>query len=337
MMAGVSVAAIVALAAAFVTSMAVVRLVERRAHALRLIDLPNARSSHVEPRPRGGGLGIVAGVVLAVALLAALGAAPSAPVFAVLAGALIVAAIGLWDDVRGLGVGPRLVVQVAAAVWVVVLCGGIARVPLPAPAGVPLGVAGLVLAAVWIVAATNFFNFMDGADGLAGGQAFVTLLALAAVSPVGDASLVALSAAAGTLAFLMRNWAPAHIFMGDVGSAFLGFLLAALPFAAPPGPRLDVLFVVGVSLSLFLFDPVVTLVARARRGEPIGVAHREHVYQRLIVPGRPHGRVVLALVAAAAVLSVIAAWACHVPGLRWPVVASAVGVFAVEWTMSRGR
>jgi Fuc2NAc and GlcNAc transferase len=333
----VSVAAITALIAAFVTSMAVVRLVERHARELQLIDLPNARSSHVEPRPRGGGLGIVAGVVIAVVVLAAFGPEPSAPAFVVLAGALLVAASGLWDDARGLGAGPRLVVQIAAAVWVVAMCGGVDRLPLPAPADVPIGVAGVVLAVVWIVAVTNFFNFMDGADGLAAGQGIVTLAALAAALWSDDASLVALATAAATMAFLLRNWAPARIFMGDVGSAFLGFLLAALPFTAPRGARPDVLFVVAISLSLFLFDPIVTLIARTRRGEPIGVAHREHVYQRLIVPGRPHGRVVFALVAAAAGLSVLAVWAFYAPALRWPAVAAAVAVFGAEWGMARGR
>jgi Fuc2NAc and GlcNAc transferase len=333
----VSAVAIAALVAAFVVSLAVVCAIERRARVLGLIDLPNARSSHVEPRPRGGGLGIVAGVVVALALMAAFGVGPSASTVIVLAGALLVAASGLWDDVRGLGVGPRLVVQTTAAVWVVAMCGGVDRLPLPSPADLPLGVAGIALAVVWIVAVTNFFNFMDGADGLAAGQGIVTLAALAAALWPDGVAFVALATAVATMAFLSRNWAPARIFMGDVGSAFLGFLLAALPFATPPDARPDVVFVVGISLSLFLFDPIVTLVARTRRGEPIGVAHREHVYQRLIVPGRPHGRVVFALVAAAAGLSVLAAWAFHVPALRWPAVAAAIGVFAGEWGIARRR
>jgi Fuc2NAc and GlcNAc transferase len=315
--------------------LAVVHVIERWARALGLIDLPNARSSHVEPRPRGGGLGIVAGVVAALALMAAFGDAPSASTFIVLAGALFVAASGLWDDVRGLGVGPRLVVQTAAAVWVVAMCGGVDRLPLPAPADLPLGVAGIALAVVWIVAVTNFFNFMDGADGLAGGQGLVTLAALAVVLWPDGVAFVALASAVATTAFLLRNWAPARIFMGDVGSAFLGFLLAALPFATPSATRPDVVFVVGISLSLFLFDPVVTLIARTRRGEPIGVAHREHLYQRLIVPGRPHGRVVFALVAAAAALSALAVCAFWMPAIGWPAVAVAAVVFGVEWGVAR--
>jgi Fuc2NAc and GlcNAc transferase len=333
----VSVAAIAGLVAAFVVSLAGVRTIERRAHALGLIDRPNARSSHVEPRPRGGGLGIVAGVVVAVAAMAAFGTRLSASIVIVMTGALFVAASGLLDDVRGLGVGPRLAVQTVAAVWVVARCGGLERLPLPAPADVPIGAVGIVLGVIWIVAVTNFFNFMDGADGLAGGQGLVTLAALAVVLWPDDAALVALVSAAATLAFLLRNWAPARIFMGDVGSAFLGFLLAALPFATPSATRPEVVFVVGISLSLFLFDPVVTLIARTRRGEPIGVAHREHLYQRLIVPGRPHGRVVFALVAAAAGLSVIAVWAFYLPVLRWPAVAAAVVVFAIEWGVARRR
>jgi Fuc2NAc and GlcNAc transferase len=333
----VSVAAVAALIVAFVVSLAVVRVVERRARGLGLIDLPNARSSHVEPRPRGGGLGIVAGVVAAVAVMAACGDAPSASIAIVLTGALLVAASGLWDDVRGLGVGPRLVVQIAAAVWVVAMRGGVDRLPLPAPADLFIGVIGVALAVVWIVAVTNFFNFMDGADGLAAGQAVVTFAALAAALWPDRAALVALATAAAAMAFLVRNWPPARIFMGDVGSAFLGFLLAALPFAARSDARPELLFVAGISLSLFLFDPVVTLIARMRRGEPIGVAHREHLYQRLIVPGHPHGRVVFALVAAAAGLSVLAAWAFHAPALRWPAAAAAGVVFAIEWGVARRR
>jgi Fuc2NAc and GlcNAc transferase len=333
----VSVAVIAALIAAFVVSLAIVRFVERRAHALGLIDRPNARSSHVEPRPRGGGLGIAAGVVVAIAVMAAFGGAPSTPVLVVVTGALFVAASGLWDDVRGLGVGPRLVVQIAAAVWVVAMRGGLDRLPLPAPADVPIGAVGVVIAVIWIVAVTNFFNFMDGADGLAAGQGIVTLAALAVVIWPDGAALAAIAAAAATMAFLLRNWSPARIFMGDVGSAFLGFLLAALPFAEPAAIRPDVVFLVGISLSLFLFDPVVTLVARTLRGEPIGVAHREHLYQRLIVPGRTHRGVVFGLVAAAAALSVLAVCAFRVPALGWPAAAAAVGVFAVEWGMTKGR
>ena len=99
----------------------------------------------------------------------------------------------------------------------------------------PLGVAGALLAVLWLVGVTNFFNFMDGVDGLAAGQAVISLGVLAwALWPRAAAGLSRSSSLAATAAFLPRNWSPAQIFLGDVGSSFLGFLLAGLPFAGPP-------------------------------------------------------------------------------------------------------
>ena len=165
--------------------------------------------------------------------------------------AFALALVGLWDDIRTLDVWPRLAAQTLAAVFIVTMIGGLERLPLPPPMDLPLGRAGDAIAAVWLVGVTNFFNFMDGVDGLAGGQAVISLAVLAwALWPDAAAGL-AIIVVAATAAFLIRNWWPARIFLGDVGSAFLGFLLAGLPFVAPAGNRPRLVFVVAISLSLF--------------------------------------------------------------------------------------
>jgi len=322
---------------AFVSALAGAWLVERNALRLQLVDLPNVRSSHVEPRPRGGGLGILLGVaVVAVATLSGAAEWPN-EVWILLGGALLVSVVGLWDDVRKLNVWPRLFAQVLAAGLVVAGIGGVERLPLPPPADIELGLAAPVLTVVWIVGVTNFFNFMDGFDGLAGGQAMISFGALAwALWPdaVAGLALVLLSA---TFGFLLRNWSPARIFLGDVGSAFLGFLLAGLPLAAARPARPALVFLVAISMTLFLMDPVVTLVARRRRRAAIGASHRDHAYQQLVAPGRPHGAVVSVLLAVGLALTIVAGFAYTRPALGWPAMAIALITFAIEWRVAARR
>jgi UDP-N-acetylmuramyl pentapeptide phosphotransferase/UDP-N-acetylglucosamine-1-phosphate transferase len=324
-------------AVAFVVSLAGVRLVEQQARRVRLVDLPNVRSSHVEPRPRGGGLGIILGVLVAALAGTAFDAPLSREVAIVLGGAVLVAAVGLWDDIRGLGVWPRLAVQAVAAIGVVAAIGGLDRAPLPPPADVPLGPLGSLVAVVWIVGATNFFNFMDGLDGLAAGQAVITLAAFASVTWPGSAAGLAVLCASASAAFLLRNWSPARIFLGDVGSAFLGFVLAALPLAAPERNRSPLVLIVGISLALFLLDPVATLMARARRGAVVGASHREHAYQQFVAPGGSHAPVVVRLLLVAVVLSGLAVAAASRPMFAWPATIAALVAFAIEWQLAARR
>jgi UDP-N-acetylmuramyl pentapeptide phosphotransferase/UDP-N-acetylglucosamine-1-phosphate transferase len=325
-------------AAAFFGSLLVVRLLERHAASLKLLDEPNARSSHVATLPRGGGLGIVIATLAATALAAMVGPSPFAdPPWRVLSSALLVAAVGLVDDVIGLAIWPRLAVQAIGAATVVSSVGGFDRVPLPAPADLAVGEAGALLAVLWIVTVTNFFNFMDGVDGLAGGQAVISFGVFAWVLwPHGAAGLAGIVAAA-TAGFLLRNWSPAKIFLGDVGSAFLGFLLAALPLAGPPALRGELVFLIAISLTLFLLDPVATLFVRGKQGAKFGAAHRQHAYQQLVAPGTAHAPLVIALLAVGLGLALAAAAAFWSPALRWPVVALAVIAFAVERKMASGK
>jgi UDP-N-acetylmuramyl pentapeptide phosphotransferase/UDP-N-acetylglucosamine-1-phosphate transferase len=259
------------------------------------------------------------------------------PVLTVLAAGLVVAGVGLRDDVSSLSAAPKLIAQVLAAGAVVWMLGGFVRAPLPAPLDVPLGWIGVPLAVVWIVGVTNFFNFMDGADGLAGGQAGLTFAVMAwAVwpDPVAVVSILAVSA---TAAFLIRNWAPARIFFGDVGSGWAGFLLAALPFAAPVEVRGSLVLLVATSLALFLVDPALTLARRFAGGRQIGAAHREHAYQQLIDPAQSHAGGVARLLLAAASLTVVGAMAYSRPSFAWWSLAWASAVCAIQWVIADGH
>jgi glycosyltransferase WbpL len=322
---------------AFIASLSGVWLVERNAPLLSLVDLPNVRSSHVEPRPRGGGLGIVLGVMIGAIGATAFALPLSRSVWIVLVASLLIALVGLWDDVRGLGVWPRLAVQTTAAVWIVTEVGSIDRLPLPAPADLPLGVLGSFLTVTWLVGVTNFFNFMDGIDGLAAGQAVITLVAFACVTWPDSAAALALLGASAAAAFLLHNWSPARIFLGDVGSAFLGFLLAGLPLAARSSGNSSLVLLAATSLAFFLLDPVATLMARALRGAKVGASHREHAYQQFVAPGASHAPVVARLLLATAGLSLLAVAAHWHEVLAWPAVGAAAAAFALEWQMAANR
>ena len=320
-----------AAAVAFAGALAAVMMVERRAGSLGLIDIPNDRSSHVIPRPRGGGLGVIAGLGLGIAVATWSGSPMSGEVWTILAASLIVAAIGIWDDVSALTPAPKFAAQFVAAAIVVWNVGGLSELPLPAPLNLPLGIAGIPLTVAWLVLVTNFFNFMDGVDGLAASQAVITFVVIAWAAWPEPSSSVSLLSAAAVLAFLLRNWEPAKIFLGDVGSGCLGFLLAALPLAMPATGRAPMVLLVATSLALFIVDPVLTLVRRTLRGHRIGAAHREHAYQQLIAPGRRQALTVIGLLAGAVSTTVAGALAYRRPSLGWVSVGWASAVCAIEW------
>lgn len=319
----------VAVAGAFATSWATVRALRALAPRLGLLDRPNARSSHHTPKPRGGGLGVLAGTAAGVSLLAFAGGVPRDAVV-LLACSLPVAAVGWWDDLRGLPAWPRLLVHTAAAFALASTAGALPRLPLPPPADVALGALALPATVLWLVAVSNFFNFMDGIDGLAGGQAVVSLALVAALAWSDAAVALALPLTAATLGFLVHNWAPARIFLGDVGSGWLGFLVAGLPLLADEAGRPRAVTAAATALALFLLDPVVALLVRWRRGSRLGEAHRDHAYQRLARAAGSHGRVAAGLVAAAAGLAWLG-WAGYGrPAVAWLGLAAAAVAFAGE-------
>ncbi len=271
---------VVAIAAGIV-SLGIAWLIYRHAARLGVVQDPNERSSHHVPTPSGGGIGIVLGGTVGAAY--AIWSMPgSAFVTAVLA--LAMGIVGFVDDRRHVAAGVRLFVQlllVAAMIWTLQPIGLAEAIGLPIP--VELAVIAIVLGVVYWV---NVFNFMDGIDGLAASQAVFMIAALIFLAFEGSlAELQALefwllAVAAASLGFLVLNWPPARIFMGDAGSTYLGFMLAFGGLSAIAAGRLDI-FQGLVLAALFLTDATVTLIRRALRGEPIMQAHRLHAYQHL--------------------------------------------------------
>lgn len=260
-----------------------------------VLDQPNERSNHERPVPRGAGL------VLVPLLLAGFAAAPLFDPAAmglpgaVLAGAILLAAVSWWDDLRGLGALPRLAIQGAA-----VLLGLATLLHQPPvfqgllPQPLDLALAGI--AWLWFI---NLFNFMDGSDGMAGTEATMIGLGLAAVAVElgwsGLSPLHGLALAAVALGFLLWNKSPAQLFLGDVGSVPLGYLVGwLLLLAASKGAWAAAL----ILPAYYLADSGITLARRCWRRAPILQAHSEHFYQQAIRQGRSHGKVALAVLIA---------------------------------------
>jgi len=262
---------------AFLVSLAVVRLLLTRFARLAL-DQPNERSLHDRPVPRTGGIAVMAGVVSS-------GLWISPQLWPPVILALGLGAVSLLDDVRGMSRRLRLALHVGAAG---VLCWYVLS-PTNAPE-----LMLLVIAVVWV---TNLYNFMDGSDGLAGGMALIgfSAYAIGAVT-AGQVALAMLCSAigAGAAAFLLHNFHPARIFLGDAGSIPLGFLAATLGILGWRNDAWPLWFPLLV-FGPFIADATVTLLRRLIRGERVWRAHREHYYQRMVLMGLGHRGTALVL------------------------------------------
>ena len=250
------------------------------------IDVPGERSLHARPVLRTGGLGLIGAVVLSgVVVNAAGGQWPWLET--VLAGCLCV--ISLIDDKRGLPVGLRLSAHVTVAsiyVGVLFASGRGAGADLPTLIWLPMAV-------FTIVAMCNFYNFMDGANGIAGGMTLIGFGAFAAIAGLAHPGLTALCCAlvGGALGFLPFNW-PGRIFMGDSGSVPLGFLAAAAGLSGWLDHAWS-FWLPALVFAPFIVDAGVTLLRRMLRGERLSQAHREHYYQRVVRMQASHGRLAL--------------------------------------------
>jgi UDP-N-acetylmuramyl pentapeptide phosphotransferase/UDP-N-acetylglucosamine-1-phosphate transferase len=263
----------------------------------RVFDVPNERSSHRRPTPRGGGLVIVA-VVLAGWLLFEVftSFAPWLTSATVAFACSLIAAVSWVDDIRSLPARVRFAVQSLAAILGMMSFGFWEKLTVPGVGAIPLGWLGLPLTFLWIVGLTNAYNFMDGIDGIAGSQALVAGIGWALLgwlSGLPILSMLGLLVAASSLGFLMHNWSPARIFMGDVGSAFLGYIFALLPLMMKSFSQNETVsdrtFFTGIlMLWPFVVDTAFTMVRRLRMGQNIFTAHRMHLYQRLITLGYNH-------------------------------------------------
>lgn len=283
-------------AAVFLITYAGVRIFRKWSEGRRLLDLPNERSSHTIPTPRGGGLIIV---------FASLAAYLGITIFrqgnfhwSYLLGAALIASISWLDDLYTVSFVWRFIVHTVGAALVILTLGYFDEVYLPLFGSFHLGIGGAALTFLWIVWLTNAYNFMDGIDGIAGLQAVTAGIgwALAAgVLEVGSVGLYGVVIATAGLGFLIQNWQPAKIFMGDVGSAFLGYTFAVLPLlanrelgAARAGDRKYLLPLGALLVWLFVFDTLFTFGRRVLNRERVWEAHRGHVYQRFVIRGISH-------------------------------------------------
>lgn len=243
-----------------------------------LFDIPNARSSHVTPTPRGGGAGILAGLIVAAALSGAL--KDHVMILSIFATAII-AILGFIDDLRHLPAWAKFIVQVVTAtgaLWTGDLF--LRRIALPFVT-IPLGPLAAGVTILLVVGWINAYNFMDGVNGIAAVQAIIAGTVLAVLLwRSGDirAAVIAAASAGGAAGFLPWNFPKARIFMGDVGSGSIGFLFAILILRVSPHVG-----IVAATLPLFpfLFDSSVTVLRRAVHGERFFTPHRTHFYQRL--------------------------------------------------------
>ncbi len=257
--------------------------IRQYAHHKDLLDHPNHRSSHVTPTPKGGGLAIMLTFYCALSYLYLQGDV-TAQLFLALLSALPVVIVSLVDDIYPLSAKIRFGIQLLSAASAIYFLGGVEKFDLSgfSLSGIWLNLFAL-LGIVWM---TNLYNFLDGIDGYAGAETlFVGLGAYALFGS--DIALLIAVAAAG---FLLFNWHRASIFMGDVGSAPLGFIFAVLMLNDAASPHFLGWLML---LSLFWFDATLTLVRRANRGEKLSQAHKKHAYQRLNQSGFSHSKVVL--------------------------------------------
>lgn len=283
---------------AFIVSITLTGWFRRYALNGGLLDVPNERSSHDTPTPRGGGVAIVIAVLLSLPILGVLQIAEWRTVYGLLAAGILAAGIGYADDRAQVPLLVRLFVQFAAAASVIVYVG-YEPVLQAIPALNAFAWVGGALALLYLVWMLNLTNFMDGIDGIASveaisvcvGTVLCVLFATRIVDPLADATTVGVQLlrrdsaigiatvlAAATLGFLCWNWPPAKIFMGDAGSGFLGLLLGALSLVAGR-VQPDLMWSCAILAGVFVVDATTTLFRRIARREKFYHAHRSHAYQ----------------------------------------------------------
>jgi UDP-GlcNAc:undecaprenyl-phosphate GlcNAc-1-phosphate transferase len=303
-------------AAAMVVGLVVTPVVRYLALRLELLDQPGWRKVHQVPVPRLGGIAMVIAFGVAIALatiarpdLGAVGGLRPNRAPAILAGVSLILVTGVIDDVRGMRALPKLLFQVAAALLAWVLGLSVDRLVFPW-GSIELGVLALPVTVAWIVGVINAVNLIDGLDGLASGVVLTVLGAfglLAAADGV-DPTLPIIAATAGAaVGFLAYNLHPASIIMGDTGSMFLGFVVAAIAISLtqdgvfPQPPWVPI-----IALGVPIVDTLWAVIRRSARGEPFFVADRGHIHHMLLRRGLSQRDAMLILTAVSAGLAVLA-------------------------------
>lgn len=303
-----------------------------------LMDVPNDRSSHTVPTPRGGGIVFVAVWTALMAALAGGGLIPSGVALTLIPPALLAAAIGFADDILTLTASRRFLLQIVAALLFLWAIGGYPAMQA-GPWLLDMGMAGGIFAVLWIVWSINLFNFMDGVDGIASVEAMMVLAAGGFFLAAGGGAVygaAAFWAAAAVGGFLVWNLSKARIFMGDAGSYFLGFFIAALALLGERFFNVPLLLWV-ILYGVFWFDATATLLRRIVAGERWYAGHRSHAYQRLQQAGFSHGAVSGLTAMLNIVLIALAAAAFFNRGWLPACFAAAVAVLSLAYFLVEKR
>ena len=256
-------------------------LIRRYALSNNLVDTPNSRSSHSAPMPRGGGVAFVIPFLLLVPVLAVADDLPWSTVWALMGGSIWISIIGFADDHKHIAARWRLLAHFVGAAWILFWLGGFPPL-LILGFTIDLGWAGHILGAFYLVWLLNLYNFMDGIDGIACIEAITVcigaVLIIAPQSPPHSIWLIPLLLGASVLGFLFWNFPPAKIFMGDVGSTFLGLIFGGISIQATwilP----QMFWVWLILLGVFITDATFTLFHRFMKGKKVYKAHRTHAFQ----------------------------------------------------------
>lgn len=334
------------LASAGVTILAT-PLVAAVAKQLGLVDSPGGRRVHTRPVPRVGGVAVLLGLGMAAVSYQLLIPGEGLPalfmggeILPFLLPALLVALVGLVDDIRGLSPGPRVAIEAAAAV--VLIDAGFVIDRIATPWGTPIELTFLAypVTLLWFIGITNAFNLIDGLDGLLCSVALTSLLGIGVVALMGDrtaSAVLSFSLAGAILGFLPWNWHQAKIFLGDTGSLLIGFCIAALSIKVSrnPGPNPSLAMHVPILLTaLPITETVFTLARRYVSGQPYMTGDKSHIHHVLLNKGLSVPKAVLSLATAAAAFSGMAilsrSWRSS--GVMLSIGAlAATAIFALRW------
>ena len=264
------------------------------------MDIPNERSSHITPTPRGGGIAFVSTSLIGFLILLLNDALNRTELLSLCCAGVIVAIAGHLDDRQKIsGATVRLVLHAISAIILIVGVGIPAQISL-FDRTVNTGIVGSILGVIYLVWLLNLFNFMDGTDGIAASEAIFIALAGAFLNyhvlSHANHSDAAIVLAASTFGFHLYNWSPAKIFMGDVGSGYLGIVVGGLSLMAAKQQH-ELLWVWIILLAVFVSDATITLIRRLARKQKPHVAHRSHAYQHLAIRFNSHAKVSLIVLA----------------------------------------
>ena len=334
---------LLSLSAAFICSAVLTGFMRKYAVKRNVLDVPNARSSHTVPTPRGGGLAFAAAFLISTICIR-LNYVDLPGFLPAIWGGALVAYIGWIDDKKRLPAGTRVIIHFIAATWGICWLGGLPSLDLGftevhfGNLGYPIAIVGTV----WMI---NLYNFMDGIDGLAAGEAASVSAGAAflfVLSGNGAMALLCLFLTASTGGFLIFNWPPAKMFMGDTGSGFLGYIFAMLAIISERTTSIHLL-VWAVLLAVFVTDATATLIKRILQGKRPTEAHREHAYQIAVQKGLSHKETTIGILSINLLIFVLTVFSLkHIPeSFCWVAIAiysSMIFIwFIIEFFVSKGE